>query len=97
MLTESAEGETPLIPDAIMKLSLRSAGATHIPTTLQVLSSPSQGLGGGAEASTDPVVRYAPTRVVIFLVDDEAMKYKQRAIQEFVILLFHILDINFVM
>ena len=56
---DEAEGETPMIPAAIMQYSISQAKSTDIQTTLGVLASPSKGPQTlpGTDQSADPVVR----------------------------------------
>ena len=58
-LTENAEGETPLIPSAVMKYSISQAPGVDVNTTLSVLASPASPAGDvpGSELHTDAVVR----------------------------------------
>lgn len=59
VLTEEAEGETPMIPSDIMEYSIGQAATVDINTTLKVLASPGErvdAIPGGIQ-STDPVVR----------------------------------------
>ncbi|KAJ8315064.1 hypothetical protein KUTeg_007214 [Tegillarca granosa] len=59
VLTEEAEGETPMIPTDIMQFSMGQASTVDINTTLKVLASPGErvdAIPGGIQG-TDPVVR----------------------------------------
>ena len=63
--SDNAEGETPLIPDSIMKLSVHNSENTDLGTTLKVLSSPNKNIRElDGETKTDPIVRCAPTPIV---------------------------------
>jgi hypothetical protein len=59
-LTENAEGETPLIPEAVMRYSINESHSVDVSTTLAVLaasptSQPAEVPGG--DQHTDYVVR----------------------------------------
>ncbi len=59
VLTDEAEGETPVIPSAIMRYSLEQSKTTDLTTTLQVLASPGDDVSAipGSDAKSDTVVR----------------------------------------
>ena len=59
VLTDIAEGETAMIPQAIMDYSIRQGQNVDLKTTLDVLSSPGREIQHipGGDQSTDPVVR----------------------------------------
>ncbi len=59
LLTEEAEGETPMIPTQVMDYSMEQAQKVNVETTLKVLASPGSEASAiqGSENSTDPVVR----------------------------------------
>ncbi len=59
VLTDDAEGETPMIPSTVMQYSTKQAKHTDLQITLNVLSSPGSDMGSiaGSDTSTDTVVR----------------------------------------
>ena len=59
MLTDDAEGETPMIPSPIMQYSTEQAKTTDLQITLKVLASPGNEIHAipGSDNNTDTVVR----------------------------------------
>lgn len=59
LLTDVAEGETPMIPAPIMQYSISLAHVMDVETTLKVLGSPGYEAHTipGSERGADPVVR----------------------------------------
>ena len=59
LLTDIAEGETPMIPAPIMQYSMSLAHVMDVETTLKVLASPSHEAHTipGSDRGADPVVR----------------------------------------
>ena len=59
LLTDIAEGETPMIPAPMMQYSMSLAHVMDVETTLKVLASPSQEARTipGSDRGADPVVR----------------------------------------
>ena len=59
MLTDDAEGETPMIPSPIMQYSTDLAKTTDLQTTLKVLASPGNDIHAipDSDNNTDTVVR----------------------------------------
>ena len=60
LLTEEAEGETPMIPAEIMEFSIQQSTNVDINTTLRVLGSPADSIDTipGASTHSDYVIRY---------------------------------------
>ena len=59
VLTDDAEGETPMIPSPIIQYSMEQAKTTDLQTTLKVLASPGNDIHAipGSDRNTDTVVR----------------------------------------